>query len=219
MDEVVEAALDDGHYLVRFDSHIGFTDGRIGPNLSALETRGVSGQKAGFAAAVSALRVAFQRKEPPVGETGGSENKHESLVGVNHLFAARGRIREIPVVAAGLRNVCAVAPFLEVSSVITCGERRARSEQDERQSCNNRFHFRSPITFEQKPERRTELAGGSILPRCRSMSYQKVQSILATAHRYSRALGGFVRVCEMLCRLYREALGGLPDFAPSEDFY
>jgi hypothetical protein len=62
------------------------------------------------------------------------------LVGVNHRFAAR--IGEADV--AVLRNVSADAPFLKVPSMGTRGKRRARGEQDERQSCDNGFHFRSP---------------------------------------------------------------------------
>ena len=62
------------------------------------------------------------------------------LEGVNHPFAARIGA----AVGRELRNVRAGASFVEVPSVRTCGERRARGEQYQRQSCNHGFHFQSP---------------------------------------------------------------------------
>src|SRR6266851_2562808 len=69
---------------------------------------------------------------------------HSSVCVVNHLFAAR-RCIVGPVIAARLRNMDAGASFLEVVlSMGTGGERRPSDEQGERQSCDHRFHFRSP---------------------------------------------------------------------------
>jgi hypothetical protein len=89
------------------------------------------------------------RRLPPTAILWGTKKRslkgkgESSLVsqGANHIFAACVGAAKL----AGLRNDNAVAPFLDVPGVRTCGERRARGYQNQHHGSDHRFHFRSPF--------------------------------------------------------------------------